>query len=51
MLLILYVTHNKSFGLGLTSNNEMCKRIYYILDNLFVLLYQLDLRIEALMGY
>ena len=33
-------THNKSFGLGLTDINEMLKRIYYILDNIYILFYQ-----------
>ena len=34
-------THNKYFGLGLlTDINELHKRIYYIVGNIFVLFYQ-----------
>ena len=44
-------TSNNSFGLGLTAINEMQKRKDYILDNIFGLFYQSELRIEYLMGY
>ena len=37
---IWYVTQNNAFGLGTTTIIEMCKCIDYILDNIFVLLYQ-----------
>ena len=43
-------TNNKSFGLGLIDMNEVCKRIDYILDDIYILFYQSDLRIEALTG-
>ena len=43
-------TDNKSFGSVLTATDEFCKRIYYILDGIFVFLYQLYLCIEALIG-
>ena len=44
--------HNKSFGLGLTAINEVCKRIYDVLDDVFVFLKIFsDLRIEYLTGY
>ena len=42
--------NNNPFGLRLTPINEVHKRIDYILDNIFVLLYQSDLRIEYLTG-
>ena len=45
------VTGNKSFGLVLTAINELRKRIYYILDDIYFFFYQSDLRIEALTGY
>ena len=47
------MTHNKSFGSELTAINELHRRIYYILDEIFILFYQClsDLRIEALAGY
>ena len=45
------VAHNKSFGSGLTAKNEMCKRLDYILDNIFVLFYRSDFCIESLTGY
>ena len=32
-------TNNKSFGFGLKSINEMLKRIYFILDNIFIFFY------------
>ena len=44
-------TNNKSFGLESTDINEVCKRIDYIIDNIFVFFYQSNLRIEALTGY
>ena len=34
------VTNNKSFGLGLTAINEVHKRIYCMLDGIFVFFYQ-----------
>ena len=33
-------TNNKSFGLVLRASNEVCKRIYYIIDDIFVFFYQ-----------
>ena len=33
-------THNKSFGSGLTAIIDVRKRINYILDNIFVFVYQ-----------
>ena len=44
-------TNNKSFGSGLKSINGVCKRIDYIIDNIYIFFYQSDLRIEALAGY
>ena len=44
-------TNNKAFGLGLTSINEVRKRIYYIVDERFVFFYRSDLRIEDMTGY
>ena len=44
-------TDNKSFGSGLTKMSEVRKRIYYILDDIFIFFYWSDLRIEALTGY
>ena len=43
--------HNKSFGQGLTAINEVRKRIYNILDDIFVFFCRSDLRIEAQTGY
>ena len=43
--------NNKSFGSGLTAINEVRKRIYYMLDDIFVLLCQSGLCIEALTGH
>ena len=45
-----YATDNKSIGLRLTANDEVRKSIYYILDDIFVSFYDLDLRIEDLTG-
>ena len=45
------VTNNKSFGSRLTAINEVCKRIDYILDHVFIFFYQSELRTEALTGY
>ena len=42
---------NKSIGLELRAINEVRKRIYYILDDIFLILYQSDLRIDALAGH
>ena len=44
-------TYNKSFGLGSTALNEVCKHIGYILDYISFFFYQSDLRIEALTGH
>ena len=33
-------TNNKSFGLGLAAINEVQKRIYYVIDNIFVFFYR-----------
>ena len=44
-------TNNKSFGLGLTANNEVHKYIDYILDNIFVFFHRSYLRIDAFTGY
>ena len=46
-------THNKSFGSGLAPINEVRKRIYYILDYIFVFFcpYLSDLRIESSAGW
>ena len=34
-----YATQNKSFGLGLTAINEVRKRIYFILDDIYIFFY------------
>ena len=44
-------THNKSFGSRVTAINEVHKRIYYSVDDIFVFFYQNGLRIESLTGY
>ena len=46
-------THKNPFCLGFTDNNEVCKRIGYILDDVFVFFCRClsDLRIEALKRY
>ena len=52
-LLIFDAAQNSSFGSGLTANNEVHRRIYYIIDDIFVFLYHClsELCIEALIGY
>ena len=45
------LTDNKSFGLGFTAMNEVCKNIDYILDDVLFFFCQSDFRIEALTGY
>ena len=44
------MTHNKSFGLGLTDINEVRNIIGYTIDDIFVIFYLSVLRIEALTG-
>ena len=46
-------THNDSFGLWLTAINEVHRRVYYIIDDIFVFFYRSlsDLCIESLTGY
>ena len=44
-------TDNKSFGLVLTDINEVRNHIDFILDDIFVVLYQSDLCIEASTEY
>ena len=44
-------THDRSFSLGLTTVKEVRKHMDYIIDDIFILFYRSDLRIEALTGY
>ena len=45
-------TDNNLFGSILTANNEVRKRIDYIVDDIYIYFFRkLDLRIEALKGY
>ena len=44
-------TDNKLFGSGLTGIDEVCKHIDYIIDDILVLFYKYDLRIESFIRY